>query len=615
MRAVPSRTSKPARFRRPVLELLEDRLSPAVSVTTLLANPNPSTFGQPVTFTASVNGTDPMDPTPTGQVEFREGATVLGSVTLVPFSGPANATFITGPTQLTGGTHLITAFYLGDSFFDPSQSAPPVSQVVTLAGTSTDIVDITPSPSIFGQLVTFTIEVSPAINGVFPTGTVTLREGGQTLGSGTLAPSSNGGGAIATITVPPDRLRGGQHTISADYSGDVNYQTSSTSEPPIHTVNPAPSTVTITSASPAPSPFGQPATFTITVTPTIAGILPTGTLTLLEGNTDLGPSTPLANVNGVATATFTTSGLAIGDHFITAIYPGDANYRNAGSASFLHTVSRATTTTTLTPSNSAPVKGEQVTFTALVQGVVSGMGTPTGSVRFIVDGVAQAPVQLDVGGQAVFVTAFVTPGTHTVQADYLGDSRFAPSTGTSSVRIGTPVQAFLDKVYQDLLGRSPTPAEVATWTAILERGRPRSVVTKAIVNSREFRIREMNMIFDICLPCHHDPMEEGPDDRVNIPLVNKTVEQMKAEIMGTEVYYIQRARRTPARFVTAIFGDLLHRAPRPGEMRTYLALLQKHTRSQVAAKLLATPEYFRAVTRDLFQQYVKRPPTAQEVQR
>src|SRR5438876_6756122 len=55
---------------------------PATS-TTLNSTPNPSTFGQAVTLTATVSPV-PADPvTPTGTVTFRDGATTLGMVDLV----------------------------------------------------------------------------------------------------------------------------------------------------------------------------------------------------------------------------------------------------------------------------------------------------------------------------------------------------------------------------------------------------------------------------------------------------------------------------------------------------------------------------------------------------
>ena len=88
------------------------------------------------------------------------------------------------------------------------------------------------------------------------------------------------------------------------------------------------------------------------------------------------------------------------------------------------------TTTTITPSSTTPSIGQNVTFTI---GVSSSSGTPTGSVTISVDGVAQTPTLTLANGTATYTTSFSTPGAHTVEAAYAGDSTYAASTGTASI--------------------------------------------------------------------------------------------------------------------------------------------------------------------------------------
>ena len=86
------------------------------------------------------------------------------------------------------------------------------------------------------------------------------------------------------------------------------------------------------------------------------------------------------------------------------------------------------TTTSVTSSANPSVYGQSVTFTA----TVTGAGTPTGSVQFKDNGAALgAPVNL-AGSSANLTTSALTVGTHTITAEYSGDSSFAPSTGTLS---------------------------------------------------------------------------------------------------------------------------------------------------------------------------------------
>jgi hypothetical protein len=91
--------------------------------TGLTSSVNPSTFGQSVTFTATVTASAPGSGTPTGTVTFKDGTSTLGTGTL---SGGV-ATYTT--SKLSVGTHSITAIYNGDTNFKTSTS-PALTQTV-----------------------------------------------------------------------------------------------------------------------------------------------------------------------------------------------------------------------------------------------------------------------------------------------------------------------------------------------------------------------------------------------------------------------------------------------------------------------------------------------------
>ena len=90
------------------------------TTTSLTSSPNPSQFGQAVTFTAHITSSGPA---PTGKVKFLDGTTSIGSVTLS--GGVAKLT----KSTLAVGTHPITADYLSDAFSAKSTS-PVLNQVV-----------------------------------------------------------------------------------------------------------------------------------------------------------------------------------------------------------------------------------------------------------------------------------------------------------------------------------------------------------------------------------------------------------------------------------------------------------------------------------------------------
>ncbi len=95
---------------------------------------------------------------------FTSGTTVLGTANLTA-AGTATIT----PT-LAPGTYSIVATYAGDADDAGSQSAP---LSLTVENSSTTTVTGTPDPSLFGQSVTFTVQVTSGAGGAIPTGTVT----------------------------------------------------------------------------------------------------------------------------------------------------------------------------------------------------------------------------------------------------------------------------------------------------------------------------------------------------------------------------------------------------------------------------------------------------------
>jgi hypothetical protein len=172
------------------------------TTTILNSSPNPSTYGQAVTLTATVSSAAPGGAT--GKVTFKNGTTSVGTATV---SGGL-ATLTTN--KLPAGTLSITATYGGDSNSARSTSTA-VSQVVSMAATTTTVTS-SPNPSVAGQNVKFTATVkSPT---VVPVGTVTFTTGTTTLGTISLA----GGKASLTTSALP----AGTTTVTATYNGTSN---------------------------------------------------------------------------------------------------------------------------------------------------------------------------------------------------------------------------------------------------------------------------------------------------------------------------------------------------------------------------------------------------------
>ncbi len=380
------------------------------SSTSLTSSANPSAYGAAVTFTATVTG---ASGTPTGTVTFKDGTTTLGSATL---NGSGQTTL--SVSSLAVGNHSITAVYGGDT--NNLGSTSPVLTQTIVTNTSSTAVASSVNPSALGQSVTFTATVTGS--GVTPTGTVTFKDGSNTLGTGTL----NGSGQAALST---SALATGSHSITAVYGGDGNFGSSSS---PVltQTVGQSSSSSTSLISSSNPSTYGTPMTFTATVTG--AGGTPTGTVTFKDGATTLGS----AALNGNAQAALSASALSVGNHSITAVYSGDANFPASTSPVLTQIVGQSNAATVSLTSSVNPSGAKQpVTFTAIVTG--SG-GTPTGNVTFKDGGTTLGTVPLT-ASSAGLTTSSLTAGNHPITAVYNGDGNFAAATSpvwTQSV--GTP---------------------------------------------------------------------------------------------------------------------------------------------------------------------------------
>ena len=78
------------------------------------------------------------------------------------------------------------------------------------------------NPSFVGNAVTFTATVSPGSSLLIPTGTVIFKDGATQIGTGAL----NNVSGIFKATFTTTALPAGSHPITAVYSGDANFNSS-----------------------------------------------------------------------------------------------------------------------------------------------------------------------------------------------------------------------------------------------------------------------------------------------------------------------------------------------------------------------------------------------------
>lgn len=373
---------------------LTGTVAKARTATSLASSPNPAPALAAVAFTATVAPLAPSAGTPRGRVDFHDGAILLGSASLAA----GVATYTT--SGLAIASHGITASYAGDSSYMAS-SSPILAQGVTLA-TPGIVLGSSASPATYGSPVTFTVAVAAGAG--TPTGTVSLFDGPELLGS---LPLASGAAAFATSA-----LAVATHSITAVYGGDANFGSVTSSVLSQVVVDGVHGLVLGSSAN--PSVFGGRITFTASVLGRTGAI--TGKVDFFDGTVPLGSQ---ALASGAASCS--TSALGVGTHAITAVYVGDSLPGAAAPSPLQQVVVQALPAVALASSANPATLGTALTLTATVS---SPAGPPTGSVDFL-DGAVPLGTAVLASGVATLTTSSLTAATHAITAAYGGDASFA----------------------------------------------------------------------------------------------------------------------------------------------------------------------------------------------
>ncbi|MFY9805588.1 MAG: glycoside hydrolase family 44 protein [Candidatus Acidiferrales bacterium] len=260
---------------------------------------------------------------------------IQSSLTLANFNSTGTAAVYTysnaNLTQIVAGTPVgVTSGAVSYNFpaysatvfvFTPAGTAPTAT-TTSLAASASGLTS--------GQTVAFTATVAAKTGTGVATGTVKFSDGATQIGTGTLNSSGVATYSTASLAV-------GSHSVTASYSGDANYSPSTSSAVTVVVSAPAKiATVSSLAASAAQVTAGQSVTFTASVAPQTGSGVPSGSISFLDGATQIGSAT----LSG-GSAAFSSATLAVGTHSITAGYSGDANYAASNSAAVSVTVAAA----------------------------------------------------------------------------------------------------------------------------------------------------------------------------------------------------------------------------------------------------------------------------------
>ncbi|MEV7397261.1 Ig-like domain repeat protein [Aeromicrobium sp. NPDC092404] len=361
--------------------------------------------------------------------QYRVGGNVsftLSKLDLTSLGSPANTSVSSklfygdgksvslGSKSVTGGTSAPIAFTLpaGESgaMRVESTAFPSGSKVVVPLDVTGATVTGSPAEGTYGDDVEVGVDVTGPEE--TPTGTVTLKDGDQVVGTGALA---NG---KATITVDTEDIGAGVNDLTVAYAGDSSYSAAN------GTVKVTVAKAGTTASAEAPDPVAISSDAEIkTAVASATGTTPTGTVTVSDGDTALG-SQELGE--GKATVTTDVSGLSIGSHTLTVAYSGDANHE-ASTSTVVVKVFKGTTEldVTVDPSPYGTSAVLEVKGDPGASGLVHvGEGDQSVGVGFMRDGVAK-----------VLLDKTLAVGTHQLDVYYGGSSTFDATQTTAELEV------------------------------------------------------------------------------------------------------------------------------------------------------------------------------------
>ena len=288
---------------------------PASTATVVAASSNPSGYNQAVTFSAVVSAVAPGAGMPSGSVEFLDGTTMLGTAPLV------NGTAALTTNGFAVGGHTIAARYSGDPSFAPSSGASTLT-VNSLSQSSTTTLSSSANPSAVGQSITLTASVQAS--GPL-SGSVAFYDGSVLIGTAAL---SSGTAKLTTSS-----LGAGGHALTARYLGNGVVPPSISPALAQH-VRFSDGKTRGVDVSLDAWPYQAAVGSELTLKATVSGVgrqSPTGQVIFLVNGTVVGQATLRSDDDDEdhpsAVATFRTSALPRGSHFVEMVYLGDSSYR------------------------------------------------------------------------------------------------------------------------------------------------------------------------------------------------------------------------------------------------------------------------------------------------
>ena len=348
-------------------------------------------------------------------------------------------------------------------------------------------------------------------------------------------------------------------------------------------------------------------------------LIPTGVVNLGGCTLDLhlnytasrGDSYTLINNQGGASIQGTFKGLPEGSQFIVGGRTFQITYHGGGGNDVVVSVVAQTAAVTIVANSYPSVPGQRTSLYGVVYHTTAGAtATPTGTVTVTISGGygTSAPQPIDAYGAWTFTMPAFLAGTYTVTAAYSGDAVYAPSSSvvwTQTVLAATPLQRFVNQLYNDVLGRAADPAGLAGWVNALNHGLARSAVPLYFSMSVESLTYRVQAAYQYYLGRAGEPA--GVAGWVHYLQSGGTDEQLRSGFIASAEFYA-KAGGTDSGFVSALYLAILGRAADPGGLSGWVySLAHGTTRYQVAYLFFRSWEYESGYVNGVYYAYLGRP--------
>jgi hypothetical protein len=348
---------------------------------------------------------------------------------------------------------------------------------------------------------------------------------------------------------------GNYYVTAAFTSSDSNYG-AATSTQTSFTIGKATPTVQVSD----PSALYNQAAFTATAT--VAGVVPGVDNTPAASLENVTPTLTYYNGSTASGTALSGAPLLPGTYTVQVSFAGSLDY-TPGSATATFMIK--TTTTSITGPNSG-LPGQSLTYTFAVSG-------PTQDISFNINFGDGTNLKTSAAGPTIKLDhVYAAAGNYIIHVTGTDNKNVVSQVVTHPVTIGllTNPTAFVEHLYFDLLGRQADSNGLNAWVKAINNGTlTKSQVVAGFEASTEFRTDEIKQTYVKFLRRSSD--SSGLATWTNFLGLNHSLEQLQANVIASGEFIARFGALDNTTWLTAVYADVLNRAPDSAGLTGWLA--------------------------------------------